>query len=90
MPATASISMMSPSCEEADRPAERRLRPDMADAEAARAAGEAAVGDQRDLLADALAVERRGGRQHLAHAGAAARALVADDEDLAFLVGARR
>jgi hypothetical protein len=54
-----------------DRAADRRLRPDMADAEAAGRAGEAAVGDQRDLAAHALAVERRRGRQHLAHAGAA-------------------
>ena len=69
-----------------DRAADRRLRPDMADAEAARRAGEAPVGDQRDLVAHALAVKRRGGRQHLAHAGAAARALVADDEHVAFLV----
>ena len=54
-------------------------------------AGEAAVGDQRHLLAHALAVERRRGRQHLAHAGPAARPLVADDDDLALLVvGAAR
>src|SRR5713226_2905093 len=65
-----------------DRAADRRLGPDMADAEAARRAGEAAVGDQRDLAAGALAVERRRGRQHLAHAGPAARPLVADDEDV--------
>ena len=59
---------------------------DMADAEAARRAGEAAVGDERHLVAHALAIDGGGGRQHLAHAGAAARALVADDEDFAFLV----
>ena len=81
--------MMSPSRSERDRAADRRLRPDMADAEAARGAGEAAVGDQRDLVAHALAVERGRGRQHLAHAGAALRALVADDEHVAFLVLAR-
>src|SRR5258705_9037368 len=69
-----------------DRAADRRFRPDMADAEAARRAGEAAVGDQRDLAAGALAIERRRGRQHLAHAGPAARPLVADDEDVALLV----
>ena len=72
--------------EQPDRAAHGRLRPDMADAEAAGRAGEAAVGDERDLVAHALAVERRRGREHLAHAGAAARALVADDENLAFLV----
>src|SRR5438874_10103616 len=72
--------------EQRDRAADCRLGPDMADAEAARRAGEAAVGDERDLAAGALAVERRRCRQHLAHAGAAARALVADDEDVALLV----
>src|SRR5215471_11449020 len=35
--------------EERDRPADRRLGTDMADAEAARGAGKAAVGNQRDL-----------------------------------------
>ena len=69
-----------------DRAADCGFRADMADAEAARAAGEAAVGDQRDLAAHALAVERRGGREHLAHAGTAVRALVADDQHVAFLV----
>src|ERR1700730_4552994 len=69
-----------------DRAADSRLGPDMADAEAARRAREAAVGDERDLAAGALAVERRRRRQHLAHAGTAARPLVADDEDVPLLV----
>ena len=72
-----------------DRPAFRRLGADMADAEAARRAREAPVGDQRDFLAHALAVERGGGRQHLAHARAALGAFVADDDDRAFLDLAR-
>src|SRR5215469_14813810 len=72
--------------QQADRAAHRRLRPDMADAEAAGGTGEAAVGDERHLVAQALAVDRRRGRQHLAHAGAAARPLVADDDDIALLV----
>ena len=67
-----------------DRAALGGLGADVADAEAAGGAGEAAVGDQRDLLAHALAVERRGGGEHLAHAGAALGALVADDDDVAF------
>src|SRR5690242_14137855 len=71
-----------------DRAADRRFRSDMADAEAARRAGEASVGDERDLFAGALAVERGRGREHLAHAGAAARSLVADDENLALFVRA--
>ena len=74
--------------EERDRAALGRLGADVADAEAAGGAGEAAVGDQRHLLAHALAGEGGGGREHLAHAGAADRALVADDDDLALLVGA--
>src|SRR5512144_2346278 len=64
----------------------------MADAKAAGRAREAAVGDERHLVAHALAVERSRGREHLAHAGAAFGALVADDEHLALLValGAHR
>src|SRR3546814_5799358 len=58
----------------------------MADADAPRGAGEAPGGDQRHLVAHALAVDRRGGGQHFAHAGAALGARVADDDDLAFLV----
>ena len=74
--------------EERDRAALGRLGADVADAEAAGGAGEAAVGDERHLLAHALAGEGGGGGEHLAHAGAADRALVADDDDLALLVGA--
>jgi hypothetical protein len=60
----------------------------MAHAEAARRAREAAIGDQRDLLAHALTGQGRGRGQHLAHPRAALRPLVADDDDLAFLVAA--
>src|SRR5260221_9019044 len=49
-----------------DRAADRRLRPDMADAEAAGGAGETPVGDERHLLAHALALDARGGAEHLA------------------------
>src|SRR5206468_535869 len=66
---------------ERDRPAHCRLRADMADAEAAGGAGEAAIGDERHLVAHALAVDGARGRQHLAHAGTAARPLIADDDD---------
>ena len=48
-----------------------------------RAAAEAAVGDQADLLAESLAHKRRGHGEHLAHAGAADRALAADHDDVA-------
>src|ERR1700730_6181658 len=69
-----------------DRTAHGGLRADMADAKTARRAGEPAVGDQRDLAAHALTVERSGGRQHFTHAGTAFRALVTDDQHVAFPV----
>src|SRR5215470_8039421 len=74
--------------QEPDWPADRRFRPDVADTEPARRAGKTSVGDQRDLQSHALTVEGGRGRQHLAHAGPAARAFVADDQDVAFLVAA--
>src|SRR5665811_56128 len=58
----------------------------MPHAEAARGTGEPSVSDERNLVAHALAIERRGGRQHLAHAGAALGALVADDDDIALVI----
>ena len=66
-----------------DRAALGRLGGDVADHQAAGGAGEAAVGDHRDALAQALADDRRGHLEHLAHAGAADRALVADHDDVA-------
>src|SRR3990172_8082423 len=75
-----------PVADERDGAADGSLRPDMADAKAARGAREAAIGDERHLVAHALAVDRRRGRQHLAHAGAAPRSLIADDDHVAFLV----
>ncbi len=86
MPASASMAIMSPSLTERDRAADSRLRPEMADAEAARAAGEPPVGHQRHVLAHALAVDGGGRCQHLAHARPAAWALVADHQDFAGLV----
>src|SRR5579883_1478693 len=62
--------------EQTDRAADCGFGADMTDAEAARAAREATVGDQRHVLAGALAVKRGRRRQHLAHAGAAARSFV--------------
>ena len=78
--------------DQSDRAALGRLGADMADAEAAGGAGEAPIGDQCHLLAHAEAIERSGGREHLAHAGAALGAFVADDDhfalyDLAVLDG---
>src|ERR1700730_16951390 len=54
--------------QERDRPADRGLRTDMADAEAVRGAREASVGDQRDLFADTLDDQCARRRPHLAHA----------------------
>ncbi len=62
------------------------LRPDVTHAEPARRAREPAVGDQRDLLAHALAGQGRRGGQHLTHARASSGAFVADHDHLAFLV----
>src|ERR1700682_128514 len=71
---------------EPDRAAHGGLGAHMADAKAAGSAGETAVGDQRDLAAHALTVERSGGRQHFTHARAAFRTLVTDDQHVAFPV----
>src|SRR3954451_24203023 len=67
----------------------RRLGRDVPDHEPVRGAREAAVGDQRDVLAGALADDRRSDVQHLAHAGPAGRALVADHDDVALVERAR-
>src|SRR5262245_33021687 len=48
-----------------DRPADRSFRPDMADAEAARRAGETSVGDECDFFTGALAVQCGRRREHL-------------------------
>src|SRR3546814_5810894 len=56
----------------------------MADAEATRAARKTAVGDERDLFAHPLPVERGGGRQHLTHTGATLGAFVTDHDHRTF------
>src|SRR5690606_5903686 len=66
--------------EQRDRPAVRRLGAGIADAHAARGTGKPAVGQQRHAFPHALPVDQRRHAQHLAHAGPALRALVADDE----------
>ena len=68
----------------------RGFRRDVADHEAVSGAAETSIGDQRDVIAQALADERGGDRQHLAHARSACGAFEADDdhvtsEDLARL-----
>ena len=81
-----STVISSPSRIAAIGPPLRRLGRDVADHQAAGRAGEAAVGDHRDALAEALADDRRRHLEHLAHAGAAGRALVADHDDVAGLI----
>ena len=49
------------------------------------AAAEAAVGDEGDIFAEALAHDGGGGGKHFAHAGASFGAFHADDDDVAFL-----
>ena len=66
-----------------DRAAGKRFRRDVADHQSARRAAEAAVGDQRDGLAEALADDRGGDAEHLAHARTAFRAFVANHDDVA-------
>ena len=76
---------MSPSRTAAIGPPTNASGRDVAGHQAARGAAEAAVGEQRDRLAHALADDRRRDAEHLAHAGAALRAFVADDDDIAGL-----
>src|SRR3954454_13269282 len=70
-----------------DRPANGGFRPDMADAEPSSGAGKPSIGNPRYLAAPALPGQRRRGREHLPHAGTAARSLIADHDDLTLPVG---
>ncbi len=69
--------------DERDRPAVDRFGRDVTDAEALRPAREPAVGDERRVVASPGAGHRPRDREHLAHAGAALRPLVADHDDVA-------
>ena len=77
-----STVIWSPSLDRRDRASLCRLGGDVADHQAAGGAGEAPVGDHRDALAQALADDRRGDLEHLAHARAARWTLVADHHDV--------
>src|SRR5262249_45265968 len=65
------------------RPADERLGRDVTGHETSRRTAEAAVGQERDRLAESRADDRGGDEEHLAHARAAARTLVADHDDVA-------
>src|SRR5262245_967914 len=58
----------------------------MAYAEAACCTRETSVGNERDLAPHALPVEGRGGGEHFTHARPAFRTLIANDENVTFLV----
>ena len=77
--------IVSPSLDEGDRAAGRRLGRHVADHEAVRRAAEAAVGDEGHRAAEPLPDEGGGHAEHLGHAGGALRPLVADDDDVAGL-----
>ena len=67
----------------ADRAAFDRFRCDMAGHQAVGGAGEAAVGKQRDGVAQACADDGRGHAQHFSHARPAGRALIPNHHDIA-------
>src|SRR5512146_2761988 len=69
--------------QKANGPAHRRLRRNMSHHEPVATAGEAPIGDQRDLVRQAAADDCARGTQHLAHARTADRTFVADDDDIA-------
>ena len=77
--------MLSPSRTSAIGPAHSRFRGDVPDDHAVGPAGEPAVGDEPDRIAESGADDRRRRREHFTHAGSAARAFVPDDDDIAGL-----
>ena len=77
------MTIESPSWTTAIGPPSAASGRDVADHQAVGPAGEPAVGEQRDRVAEALADEGGGHAQHLLHPGAADRPLVADDDDVA-------
>lgn len=94
-PAPPSPTPTAAHLDERNRPADLRLGRDVPDDEAVRAAREAAVGDERDVLAEARTHDDGGWREHLWHARTAFRTLVTDHDhssllDLAVLDRLRR
>ncbi len=82
---SASIVIWSPSWTRAIGPPSWASGRDVADDEAVRAAGEAAVGHERDVVAEPRADDGRRWREHLRHARAALGAFEADDDHVALL-----
>ena len=50
-----------------------------------RSAGEAAVGNQRDVFSESCSHDSGGGREHLRHPGTAFRSFVSDHDHIALL-----
>src|SRR5690349_2676498 len=71
--------------EQPDRAADGGLGADVADAKSPRRAGKTSIRYERDFFTCALTVKCSRGRQHFAHAGTAARSLVAYDQYFAVL-----
>src|SRR4029077_1821175 len=74
-----------PVFDQTNRAADGGLGRNMSDHEAVTAPGEAPVGDERDVGAEAASHERARRAEHLAHSRPSARPLVADDDDVALL-----
>ena len=70
--------------DEGERAAHVGFGRDVADDKAVAAAGEAAVGDERDIFAETFAHDGGGGREHFAHAGTAFGPFVTNDDHVAF------
>ena len=83
--ASMSSTIRSPSRTSAIGPPSTASGRDVPDAQPGGRPGEPAVGEQQHVLAQPGALDRAGDGQHLAHARAAARALVADHHDVAGL-----
>src|SRR5699024_11147095 len=69
--------------DQADNAAVCSLRRDVADGQSRSTTGEAAISDQGTCLAQTGALQEGSRVQHLLHARATSRALVADDDDIA-------
>ena len=80
-----SKTMVSPSAIAAMGPPLRGFGSNVAGHEAVRGAAEAAVGEQRNGIAEPCADQRGGDGEHFAHAGTAFRSFVANHDDIAGL-----
>jgi len=79
---TASMVISSPSWSNAIVPADRRFRSDVADDESVAAAGEAAIGNERNFFAEPTAHDRAGGPKHLPHPRTALGSFVTNHDDM--------